>query len=141
MVRWNCQSPFLILREFLFAKCNRIPGWKSGNAAAHSECFPITIIAKAAAFSWREMSPRTPMHWCSGEFKRKLVPAPGAFFRLPKALSKMFSDKHKLTGCADIGAGIIDKCPHFGRKRVKISFHPGIFIFHSHHPGIVCPKP
>jgi hypothetical protein len=73
--------------------------------------------------------------------ENRLVPAPGALFRLPKALSKMFSDKHKLTGCADIGTGIIDKRPHFGRKRVKISFHPGIFIFHSHHPGIVCPKP
>lgn len=135
--------PFFDFKGISFRKMQQNPRLGKRKRCRTQGMFPdISSLPKPLVFSWREMSPRTPVHWCSGESKRKQISScPGALFRLPKALSKMFSDKHKLTGCADIGTGIIDKRPHFGRKRVKISFHPGIFIFHSHHPGIVCPKP
>ena len=63
----------------------------------------------------------------------------GFLLRIPKAISKVLPDEHQPAGGADIGSRVADKGPHLGGKGVKIVFHPGIFIFHLHHPSIVCP--
>lgn len=58
---------------------------------------------------------------------------------ITEVLFEVFSNEHQLTGGRDLCAGTIDKRPHFKWKRVKIFFHLRIFIFHLHHPAIVCP--